>query len=104
MAEGVRRTVEAVVGDRLTEFRIQPPVTLGKLVGLPRPRFYGSAGPETVDLQGMWPEQDGASVVTVETWALQGGSAIYTVESYQTAVADHLDRLAAADAASAAQQ
>jgi hypothetical protein len=99
MAEGVKHTVETVVGDRLTSFHIKPAVELGRLVGLPRPKFFGSEGLEMIDFQGMWPKQGEASVVALESEIFRGSGATYSVESYETAVTDHLDSLAAIDAA-----
>jgi hypothetical protein len=99
-----RYVVEAVVGDMLTDFKISPPVSLAKLVGIPRPRFYGAQGPETVDMHAMVPDQDGVSVATFESWAFNGGASMYDTVAYSNMVSEQLERLAAADEAASSTQ
>jgi hypothetical protein len=85
-------TVTAERGDKFTTFSIEPPLTVGELVRLPRPRFHGSHGIDTIDFVGVWPDRDGVSVVGFESRAF--GSNGTDLEKFMEQMTTHLGLLA----------
>jgi hypothetical protein len=97
-----RYTVEAEVGEVFTDFKISPPVSLAKLIGLPQPQYYGGTETKRAPIRDVQADQDGVSVATFDSRAFHSGGSFYDTDRYSGMVAAHLDRLAAAEDAAIA--
>jgi hypothetical protein len=84
--------VEIEESERSTSFRITPAVAVGQLIGLPRPKLYGSEGPDTIDFQGVWAKEVDmdSSLVAFESSAFGSHSSYQAPEQYARDVIGHL--------------